>query len=102
MKRDWEIVRRVLLGLEQLGDSRSALSPEDLPPYDSDLVSYHFQILGEAGLIEAKCGHDNTGTHCWVNSADVGWRRISGQHPRQHSLEPSQVDGTRKRIVAVV
>jgi len=64
MRRDWELVRQVLLKLEQLGDTASVLESTDVLPYDADNVSYHMKIMDEAGLIEAHCLEHTGGTHC--------------------------------------
>jgi hypothetical protein len=55
MKRDWDVVRRILLKLEELGNTASYLQPDGVNGYDHDLVSYHMQLLDEAGLIDADC-----------------------------------------------
>lgn len=53
MPRDWDLVRAILLALEQLPDFKSTLRPEDLKGYDAPMVSYHLLLLKEAGLVEA-------------------------------------------------
>ena len=55
MKRDWELVRQILLQLEALGDTRSILRHDGITGYDADNVGYHMRLLKEAGLIEAEC-----------------------------------------------
>lgn len=54
MKRDMDLFRRILLQLEAspeaTGHSRIDLDIEDRDPTE---VSYHVQLLKEAGLIEA-------------------------------------------------
>ena len=52
MKRDWELIRKILVELETLGDTKSYLFPDAVKPYDTQIVSYHIRILGEAGLIQ--------------------------------------------------
>jgi repressor of nif and glnA expression len=54
MKRDWEVIRAILIGMEDLGDTNSSLSPGDVGGFDSDTVAYHMRILSEAGLIQAE------------------------------------------------
>ena len=49
MKRDWEVVRELLLALEAKDDVTTNLS--FLPGRDQNIVAYQIQILGEAGLI---------------------------------------------------
>ena len=55
MKRDWELIRKILIKLEDLGSTTSVLNPSDIEGYDQELVSYHIKLLIEAGLIEGKC-----------------------------------------------
>ena len=67
MERNWDLVRHILLKLEQLGDTRSVLQPEDVPPYDAESVSYHIRLLSEGGLIEARCAESKTSEmRCWA------------------------------------
>ncbi len=53
MKRDWEVVRAILMRLEELGDAHSGLRTEDVTGFDAENVAYHMAILSEAGLIDA-------------------------------------------------
>lgn len=65
MQRDWDVVRKILLKLEEIGDTRSHLSPHQVNGYDSELVSYHIRLLDEAGLIRARCSKTlNAPLHC--------------------------------------
>lgn len=53
MPRDWDLVRAILLALEQLPDFKGQLRPEDIQGYNAALVTYHIMLIEEAGLIEA-------------------------------------------------
>lgn len=56
MKRDWDLVKQIMLKVEDLEDTRSRVNPCCLSPgYDTELVSYHLQLLGEAGLLLVEC-----------------------------------------------
>lgn len=55
MVRDWELVRKILTVIEARETTHGALAPESIEDYESSIVSYHFYIMHEAGLIEAKC-----------------------------------------------
>ena len=55
MVRDWELVRKILTVLEARDTTHGALSPDVIEGYDTSVVSYHFSIMQEAGLIDAKC-----------------------------------------------
>lgn len=90
MKRDWELIRQILLKLEQKSDTRSVVHPNQC--YDEETVSYHLRLLDQAGLIEATCGaHHNAPVFClgrnltWAGHelldairADSTWNRIGG------------------------
>ncbi len=52
MKRDFELVREVLLAVEA-SDNTQGLIDLTLPGHDDKAVSYHVKLLAEAGLIEA-------------------------------------------------
>lgn len=52
MRRDWDLVRRILINLEE---ASAPLHPDAIDGFDPALVSYHYRILGESGLIEAYC-----------------------------------------------
>ncbi|CCE25782.1 DUF2513 domain-containing protein [Methylotuvimicrobium alcaliphilum] len=63
MKRDWELVRKILLKIEALETiKRSVVCAQDIEDYDEENVSYHIYLLEQAGLIEAAVQkHHNTG-----------------------------------------
>jgi hypothetical protein len=52
MTRNMDLVRAILLAVEQLDDPRQevALTPSDFSP---DHVAYHIKLLWEAGFVEA-------------------------------------------------
>jgi hypothetical protein len=45
------VVRKILLKLEDIGNTTSHLEPNQVNDYDPELVSYHMQLLDEAGLL---------------------------------------------------
>lgn len=53
MQRNWELVRVILTALEQQETTHGGIAPEKIPGFLPEVVSYHFHILNEAGLIEA-------------------------------------------------
>ncbi|WP_439259495.1 DUF2513 domain-containing protein [Lonepinella sp. BR2930] len=53
MKRDWDLIRRILLTLEQKAD-RSPLFSDQIANYDAENVAYHFKIMNDAGLIDGE------------------------------------------------
>lgn len=53
MKRDMDLVREILITLSEANEPINA-SVFTSERYDYELVAYHFQIMDEAGLIEAK------------------------------------------------
>lgn len=53
MKRNWDLIRSILLKLESQAEAIGSLSPYGFTGFDSETVSYHFKLLQSAGLIEA-------------------------------------------------
>jgi predicted transcriptional regulator len=64
MKRDMELVRQILIAIEEQSaeTSRSRLSIEG---YSKEVINYHIMLLKEAGLIEARGTH-GTSTTSWT------------------------------------
>jgi hypothetical protein len=54
MKRDLDLIRNILLKLEGIETPREWLDPDKFEGYGDEIVSYHFEILSEAGLIKAE------------------------------------------------
>lgn len=54
MKRNWDLIRKILLKLEEKADSTSWLESTDIKGYDTITVSYHYKLLKHAGLIETQ------------------------------------------------
>lgn len=52
MKRDWDLVRQILLQVEALPSVADSLGPEAVAGYDEQVVAYHMWLLNDAGLIE--------------------------------------------------
>jgi hypothetical protein len=64
MKRDLELARSVLLATEDYPQATGWVNLE-IPGYGPEEVSYHVEVLSEAGLLSAQ----NLTTHswfCWV------------------------------------
>ena len=53
MKRNWDLIRKILIKLEEKADSTSWLESDRIKGYDSISVAYHYKLLKNAGLIEA-------------------------------------------------
>lgn len=73
MKRDRDVVRKILLKLEEIGNTTSYLQPDGVNGYDHELVSYHMQLLDEAGLIDAECIR-GMGTPLYCVAKSLTWR----------------------------
>lgn len=55
MRLDWECVRAILTALEDVPEQDGRLAPGDVPGFAWPVVSYHIEVLAEAGLIKAQC-----------------------------------------------
>jgi hypothetical protein len=56
MKRDWELIRKILMQLEKTQSSKACLRSDEIPDHDSDVVAYQMKLLIQAGLIEGLRG----------------------------------------------
>src|SRR4051812_16606209 len=59
MKRDMDLVRKILLKLEEDTDTGMVIN-FTIDGYEPDLVSYHVYLLSDAGLLHAKNVSDLT------------------------------------------
>ena len=55
MTRDWELVREILVKLEEKSDTKKGLRPEEIQSHDREVVSYHIKLLLQARLVEGEC-----------------------------------------------
>jgi hypothetical protein len=53
MQRNWDVIRKILIKLEEKSDLNSSISVDEVDGYDTHSVGFHMQLLNEAGLIEA-------------------------------------------------
>ena len=53
MKRDWEIIRAILLAVEEKPPNVRA-DETDVPNYPKEIVREHIRLLSDAGYIDAK------------------------------------------------
>lgn len=54
MKREWDLVRDILLRLESAEPGSIVMGTAFGPDYDDQVVSYHMAMMKDAGLIEAR------------------------------------------------
>ena len=91
MKRDMELVRNILLAVEQRPMLQTA--PKlDFPEYSPEAVSYHVMLLHQAGLMEAydaSCDNDLV----WIPR----WLTWSGHE----FLDASRDDGRWRKALSV-
>ena len=54
MKRDWEIIRAILIRLEEAQSANSNLRAEDFPEFAPQEVAYNMRLLKDAACIDAQ------------------------------------------------
>lgn len=54
MKRNWELVRKILIKLEEQETVNGQLFPDAIIGFDAETVCYHMDLLDQAGLIKAR------------------------------------------------
>ncbi|MBX3371653.1 MAG: DUF2513 domain-containing protein [Nitrospira sp.] len=69
MKRDWDLVRKILLQLEE----QDCLASDDVQGHDTRVVSYHIGLLNEAGLIKAGPTPRRTGSEQVWSASSLTW-----------------------------
>ena len=55
MQRNWDIIRKILLKIEQLPTENSEFISNELDGVDNEAVAYHMRLLLESGLIVGGC-----------------------------------------------
>ena len=55
MTRNWHLIRKILLKVEQLPTENSTFNSNELEGFDSEVVAYHMRLLLESGLIIGGC-----------------------------------------------
>lgn len=53
MKRNWDLIRKILQKLEEKADTTSWLQSDETKGFDAKIVAYHYGLLTEAGLIKS-------------------------------------------------
>jgi DNA-binding transcriptional ArsR family regulator len=54
MKRNWDTIREILARLEELPDTSSSLDLSDFSEERAAEISYHLELLLDAGLVEGE------------------------------------------------
>ena len=91
MQRNWELIRKILIKLEEETDHNGSLDPDDVKGYDHAIVSYHVSLLGQAGLINMIDASTSMEMYCIAKSMtweghefldkirrDTMWNKIKG------------------------
>lgn len=61
MKRDWEIIRAILIRLEESTTPNSIVKMKDFEGFEDQIVAYNMRILRDAGCIDANIHETSTG-----------------------------------------
>ncbi|WP_085314612.1 DUF2513 domain-containing protein [Derxia lacustris] len=77
MKRDWEIIRTVLLKLEEAPTANTNLTPNKLPEYAEQEVAYNMRLLDQAGYVNGKFLESKSGNGA-IHAAIVTNMTIAG------------------------
>ena len=54
MQRDWDVIREILVRLDEKGAEKHDLRVRDFGEDRRDIIAYHVEILEEEGLIDAR------------------------------------------------
>ncbi len=65
MKRDWDVIRKILLKIEELPTEDSTFTSSDLENVDNSVVAFQMRLMLDAKLIEGSCRDGIGGSpHC--------------------------------------
>lgn len=70
MKRDWEIIRTILLRLEEASTANTNLTPGKIPEFPEQEVAYNMRLLDQAGYLSGKFHESRSGSGT-INAAIV-------------------------------
>ena len=73
MKRDWDTIREILIALEEK-EGPSPMTLSDFPDKKSDEISYHLELLIEAGLVDGKVRKYVTGEPNEFIASRLTWK----------------------------
>ena len=63
MTRNWDLIRKILVLLEESTTPKTVISDKDLTEYPEQDVAYNIRLLSEAGYIEADISESNSRIH---------------------------------------
>lgn len=101
MKRNWDIIRKILLKIEALPTESDALESSELDGIDSETAAYHIRLLIESGLVMGSCRNTTVPPSCTAHrlsweghefldkiKRDTIWNKVK-QSAMQQGLELS-------------
>lgn len=70
MKRNWDVIRKILLKVEALPDESSMIASSDFAAdaIDNETAVYHIDLLIQAGLLKGECHKAIDPAHCLLYS----------------------------------
>lgn len=66
MRRDWDVIRRVLIEVEALPTANSVVRSDALEGVDAEVAGFNMGLLVDAGLVVGNCLDTNSGRFCHV------------------------------------
>lgn len=91
MQRNWELIRKILLKLEEQPEASGCLDSDSIKGFPPATVAYHYSLLHQAGLIRAQDTSTCQGFDMYAQSLtwaghefldsirnDSTWNRIKG------------------------
>ena len=68
MKRDWDLIRRIMLDVEELPTPDSQLGSDEIQYSNEETVAYHMRLLLDAKLIKGGCREALGPNWCYATS----------------------------------
>lgn len=98
MKRNWDIIRNILLAVEQLPDEHSQINSDEFLDMDSVDAAWHIRIMLDAGLIEGDCSRLMGSACCYATGLTWAGAELL-DHVRHEAIWDSIKQASREKCV---
>ncbi|WLF84848.1 DUF2513 domain-containing protein [Moraxella sp. ZY210820] len=74
MTRNWDLIRQILIHIEQLPDFETPVFANHFNGYDEQTVNYHLWLLIQSGLIVGVCNSDTPKAGLFCKACCLTWQ----------------------------
>lgn len=67
MKRNWDIIRKILIKIEESPTEYSEIESNSIEGVDSETAAYHMRLMIESGLVIGSCRNSIAAPRCYIS-----------------------------------